>query len=69
MKDKKQSWVVKDTDAEVYIVVADDFDVGLDGLTFYLDGNVVAHFLRWANYRKQSKVAQKSENKQKDIFE
>ncbi len=53
MTDKTiEYWEVKDTDGELYLIQSDNWTVTSEGLAFYIKGEKIAHFLRWANYIK-----------------
>ena len=53
MKNTKiEKWIIKDADGEYITVKADTWEVGGNGLVFYRNGERVAHFARWSNYRK-----------------
>lgn len=48
---KIKLWEVKDVDGEKYKVMADNCECGGNGLKFYQEKEMVAWFIRWANYR------------------
>ena len=45
-------WLVKDTDGEIVTVRSDNWECGGNGLKFFVNDEKVAHFIRWASYRK-----------------
>lgn len=51
-KRELEIWLVKDTDGEYITVRAHDWECGGNGLVFLVDGEKVAHFIRWSSYRK-----------------
>lgn len=51
---KIEVWLVKDEDGEYITVKADDWEVSGNGLVFKLGGQRVAHFVRWASYRRMN---------------
>ncbi len=44
----KSKWLVKDTDGQTVVVVANAWERSGNGLEFFIDGRSVAHFLRYA---------------------
>jgi len=58
MTDEKtiDTWIIKDVDNTIYKLNADNWTVSYDGLKFFKNEVKIAHFIRWANYYKQSDV-------------
>ena len=49
---KLDNWQIKDTDNEVFLISADNWECGGNGLEFFVGEEKVAHFVRWASYKK-----------------
>jgi len=47
----KEQYLVKDSDGEYILVIADNWECGGNGLCFFIDKKKVAHFLNWSSYR------------------
>jgi len=47
-------WVIKDTDDTQVTIEADHWEVSGNGLVFSLNGERVAHFIRFASYVRRS---------------
>lgn len=49
---KQEEWLVKDKDGEYVSVLADDWEFGGSGLTFFAGGEKIARFASWQHFRK-----------------
>ena len=49
---KNQLWLIKDIDGEYITVNANDIQYGGNGLSFFVNKIIIAHFSRWASFRR-----------------
>jgi hypothetical protein len=51
MKNKKEQYLVKDSDGEYVVVTADRWTCRDNDLSFFIGEKKVARFLSWSSYR------------------
>lgn len=49
---KTQLWLVKDIDSEYITIEANRIQYGGNGLLFFMNQMTIAHFSRWASFRR-----------------